>query len=319
MSGLDIAAALVVPVGIWVLWRIQALSVELLRRGMGRMFRFAETTYNIVSTFGVLLHELSHAVVLLLTGHGVREFHVRPDEGHVMPRRRFRNGLGDVAFVAAAFAPMFVVPLVVLVALHLLLGHPWPGGGAPAAGWDATIDAARDGLLATAQDLTVAVASLNLTQWQHASVLGLMLLAAPGLRPSHVKEEGQDVGDIAVIRSIIRRRPLPFLLLAALVLAAFFVPWGAAYWLPARLVAAVGVVGILTALLGAVVWTTVAFATRTRPVVAWIPMAAGIGVQWLGRAADWPMATINGVGLAVWVVLTVASWRALPRRARLWS
>lgn len=313
-----LGAALAFPVVLWVLWRLQAFAVETLRRGMAQMVLEAPRFHRVISWFGTFLHETSHAVVLLITGHGIKEFHVASDQGHVLPRRRFRSMLGDAAFIAAALAPMFLVPALVLVVL-VLAGPSWvqSSGGA---GWDAALAVLNDGLLGGLRQTWDGLRSLDLATVAGVAVATAMLLAAPGMRPSHVKGEGwraADEGDIAVVRSIVRRRPL-LLAVAGVVLAAAYAlvlvkpAW---YWIPVQWVWAVGVAGILVALLGAWVWTLVALGTRTKPVVAWIPVALFVAVQILMRP-DWAPAWINQVSMIAWTVSAVALRFAVPRRRR---
>src|SRR5207244_4244981 len=66
------AAAAFAPAAVWLLWRAQALSVELLRWRLVALARWrgARGLYAVVSWFGTFLHEVSHASVLLLSGHG---------------------------------------------------------------------------------------------------------------------------------------------------------------------------------------------------------------------------------------------------------
>ena len=79
---------------VWLLWRTQTLSVEALRVSLLRLDRHADQRwlYAIVSWFGTLLHEVSHATVLLLSGHGVKEFRAGVETGHVLPAR-MRGGV----------------------------------------------------------------------------------------------------------------------------------------------------------------------------------------------------------------------------------
>lgn len=312
------AAAFLFPLSLWALWRLQGLAVEGLRWSMAPMFRFAGGLHNVISFFGVLLHECSHAVVLAVTGHGVKQFHVRPDHGHVLPRRRFHNGLGDLAFMAAAFAPMFVVPAAALAAFVFLLDAPFPYTAA-GSGWDATTEVARTFLVDSTVAWSKALASLDLSDLRHAALALVLLLAAPGMRPSFAsgKGLGGNQGDLAVIRAMIRNRPWPFLILVALVVAAhFLVPMApAAYWAPAQVLWSVAVVGILTALLGAVVWGLVAVGSRIVRVLAWVPPALFVAAQVLGHRGDLSIAAVNGLSLLIWAVTAFGLRASAPRRA----
>ena len=53
------AAAAFAPVAIWVLWRLQTLSVEVLRVALLQLESVQKWLYKVVSWFGVLIHELS--------------------------------------------------------------------------------------------------------------------------------------------------------------------------------------------------------------------------------------------------------------------
>lgn len=318
MNAADILAAFMFPVTLWVLWRLQALAVEGLRWSMAPMVRFAGGLHNAVSFFGVLLHELSHAAVLAVTGHGVKKFHVRPDHGHVLPRRRFHNGFGDLAFMAAAFAPMFVVPAAALAAFVFLLDVPFPYTAA-GNGWEATTAAAQAFLIDSTVAWSKALASVDLYDPRQAALVLVLLLAAPGMRPSLIsgKGIGGKQGDIAIIRTIIRHRPLPFLLLLAVVIGLhFLVPFApAAYWAPVQVLWSVAVVGILTSLLGAVVWGLVAVGSRIVRVLAWVPPVLFVAAQVLGHNGDMSIAAVNGLSLLIWAVTALGLRASAPRRS----
>src|SRR5688500_9253979 len=83
------AAAAVGPAAVWVLWRLQTVSVDVLRTRLLVLTRHWDQAwlYAIVSWFGTFLHEVSHATVLVLSGHGIKEFRAGVEEGHVLPAR----------------------------------------------------------------------------------------------------------------------------------------------------------------------------------------------------------------------------------------
>src|SRR5688572_18622850 len=136
------AAAAVGPAVVWVLWRLQTVSVDVLRTRMLALTRHWDQAwiYAVVSWFGTFLHEVSHATVLLLSGHGVKQFRAGVEEGHVLPGR-MRGGVGMLFFLAAALAPLYIPPLLALLALGLVLGvlpDPFTVGGDGVEGvWEA--------------------------------------------------------------------------------------------------------------------------------------------------------------------------------------
>src|SRR5688572_11508366 len=226
------AAAVVAPVVVWVLWRLQTVSVDILRRALLVLTRHWDQAwmYAIVSWFGTFLHEVSHATVLVLSGHGLKEFRAGVEEGHVLPSR-MRGGVGMLFFLAAALAPLYIPPLLALLAIYLVLDVapiPFTVGGE---GLEGVWDAVRPVLVELPQELALAIAGLDLSNWRHAVVLAIVLLGAPGSRPSHVKSRFPskgDGGDVAALRRHIRHHPLPFVLFLGLVFGAYF----AAQWLP---------------------------------------------------------------------------------------
>ena len=97
------AAAAIPIVLVWILWRLQTLSVEALRVSLLHLDRHWDQKwlYAIVSWFGTFLHEVSHASVLILSGHGVKQFRAGVEEGHVIPARA-RGGVWTLTFIVAA-------------------------------------------------------------------------------------------------------------------------------------------------------------------------------------------------------------------------
>ena len=316
------AAAAVGPAAVWVLWRLQTVSVDLLRTRMLVLTRHWDQAwlYAIVSWFGTFLHEVSHATVLVLSGHGLKEFRAGIEEGHVLPGR-MRGGVGMLFFLAAALAPLYIPPLLALLTFWLVLGilpDPFTVGGE---GLDGVWDAARHVLLELPKDLLLAIAGLDLAQWRHAVAFAVVLLFAPGSRPSHVKTHFHskgDGGDVVALRRHIRRHPLPFLLFLAAVFGAYWLTrWlPEAYWYPLEAVWAVAVAGIVLAAFGAAFWTLVGLDGRVLPVVAWLGPASFAAVQVLGRMMDWPLSVmmLNGVAVAVWLVVSLVLGLVLPRR-----
>lgn len=307
------AAAAVAPAAVWVLWRLQTVAVDVLRRALlllGGRWHLA-WLYAIVSWFGTFLHEVSHATVLLLSGHGLREFRAGVEEGHVLPSR-MKGGAGMLFFLAAALAPLYIPPLLALLAMWLAL-HALPlkfavAGPGLAGVWDAV----QPVLVDLPRRLALLIAGLDLADWRQATVLAVVLLGAPGARPSHVKTRFHakgDGGDVAALRRHVRQHPLPFLLFLAAVYGAYFAArWlPQAYWFPLEAVWAVAVAGLVFALAGAVVWTLVGWGS-------WLGVAAAVAVELAGHLLHWPLSALqlNAVALAVWAGVAVA-WRLLRR------
>jgi len=306
------AVAAVAPIVVWVLWRLQTVGVDLLRRALlllaGRWH--LSWLYAIVSWFGTFLHEVSHATVLLLSGHGVKEFRAGVEEGHVRPGR-MKGGAGMLFFLAAALAPLYIPPLLALLAMWLVL-HALPLRFAVAgAGFGGVWDAVRPVLVELPQRLGLLIAKLDLADWRQAIVLAVVLLGAPGSRPSHLKSRFHsqgDGGDVAALRRHIRHHPLPFLLFIGVVYGGYFAArWlPQAYWFPLEAVWAVAVTGLVLALVGAAVWTLVGWGS-------WIGLAAAVAVEVGGRFLHgMSVLQLNAVALAVWAGVAVA-WRLLRR------
>lgn len=316
------AAAAVAPVVVWILWRLQTVSVDVLRRSLLVLTRRWDQAwmYAIVSWFGTFLHEVSHATVLLLSGHGLKQFRAGVEEGHVLPSR-MRGGVGMLFFLAAALAPLYIPPLLALLAIYLVLGVapiPFQVGGEGLGGvWEAI----RPVLVDLPTDLALAIAGLDLADWRHAIVLAVVLLGAPGSRPSHVKSRFHskgDGGDVAALRRHIRHHPLPFILFLAGVFGAYFASeWlPEAYWFPLEAVWAVAVAGVVLALFGALFWGLVGLGSRASSLVAWLGPATFALVQVAGRAMGWPVTVtqLNGIAVLAWAVAALALALILPRR-----
>ncbi|HUR61296.1 MAG TPA: hypothetical protein VM286_02895 [Candidatus Thermoplasmatota archaeon] len=316
------AAAAFAPIVVWVLWRGQTLSVGFLRLRLLAMARAGELKwlYATVSWFGTLLHELSHASVLLLSGHGISRFRVAAERGHVTPTRVRTRGIGMLSFLVAALAPLFIPPLLVLVALLLMVDRgmlhiPTPGPGLPEA-----VEGLKVLLLDFPARLLAALLRLDLAQWPHVAVLVLLLVALPGSRPSHVRTRfhGPGEGDVPVLRAHIRSHPFPFLLFLLALYAAYFLTLvaPAAYWLPIGAVWALALTGIVLALVGCLWWSLMALAGRAHPLVGWLGIAAfaatEVGIRAVRPATD--LAIINLTSLAAW--LAVALLLAVLTRRR---
>lgn len=319
------AAAAIAPALVWLLWRLQTLSVEALRRSLVQLDRHWDQKwlYAIVSWFGTFLHEVSHASVLLLSGHGVKQFRAGVEEGHVLPSR-MRGGAWTLTFLVAALAPLFIPPAVVLAALTLglhVLHVPFFTGPDGLAGYGAAI---RPFFVSLPRDLALAIARLDLADWRQAVVLAVILLGAPGSRPSHVRSRFHgkgDEGDVAALRATIRRNPVPFLAFLLVLFAAFFLgrlhePAPKAYWWPIEAVWAVACTGIVLALFGAAFWGLAALDGRASALVAWLGPASFVAVEVLGRAMHWPVSVLqlNGIAVGAWLVAALVLGQAVPRR-----
>lgn len=313
------AAAAIAPLVAWALWRIQAVVVnQILRGGMYRLLRHQRRTYNVVSWFGVLLHELSHAIVLLLGGHGIRDFSVKVDEGHVTPKQVRKGGLGTLTFIAAALAPMVAAPAVILALVLLLLDPnllPWSNN---ATGLTGATEVLQVTLVEAPQRWLSVLVGLDITTIAGGVIAAMAVLALPAARPSHVKKKGEpDEGDIAVVRRLIRRRPLPVIAFMLVVYASYFaIAAGqvAYYWIFWQTIWGVAVTGILFGLLAGLGWYAVAWTGRIQPWAAWLPYAAVVAVQYLGRQQHLELWWVNAASMGAFVLLAIGLRSLAGRR-----
>ncbi len=319
MVSIDWVIAGAIPIALaWLLWRVQALAVnQALRGGMYRLLRYQRTTYSVVSWFGVLVHEISHATVLLLGGHGIRRMKVGVDAGHVTPRQVRKGPLGTLTFIAAALAPMIAAPAAV-TGMLLLGGTRLPGPlvvpGIRTA-WDNLGQVAVQVPAALVRDLI----GMDVTTGIGAALFLLAVFAMPSARPSHVKTKGEaDEGDIAVVRRLIRRRPWPVIAFAVFLYALYFAAaaWGARwYWFAWQAVWTVALVGIALAAIMGVVWYAVAWTGRIQRWIAWLPYAVAIGVQVGGRTVETPgMWVVNLATIAAFLAFSAGLRIAAARR-----
>ena len=321
MQASAFAAAAFAPLVVWVLWRIQAFSVDKgLRRGMYKLLRYQRKTYAVVSWMGVLIHELSHAGVLLVTGHGIRKFRVGVDGGHVVPRQVRRGPIGLLTFLAAAMAPMYVAPALLLGVTLLVLDAGLLDVSTAGLGWAAAWPVLRDMATDFPVRLLEVLVGLDLASWPGALVFGLIVFAMPSARPSYVAGKGgeKDEGDIAVVRSKVRRHPVTILVFFGLLYASYFalVPFfPAVYWGIWQTVWGVAMTAIVLAWLAGLGWLAVAHAGRVHWWAAWIPFAAAIAVQVLGRdPLEWPLWVVNLASLGAFVVLAIGLAQVAGRR-----
>ncbi len=313
------AAAALPLLATWILWRAQALAVDrVLRRGMFQLLRWQRRTYTVVSWFGVLLHELSHAALLLLGGHGIREFSVHTEHGHVKPRHRRTTVYGDVTFVLAALAPLYVAPAAILAVAALLLEPDLLRPAVAGPGLEAAGLAVRDLVTTFPLRLGEVLVGLDVTTGPGLAVCLLAVLALPAARPSHVKSEGRSEGDVAVLRATLRDRPALWLSVLALAYGAYFalVPWWPeAYWTAFHVLWATALTAVLLAVVGGLGWWAVAWTGRVRPWAAWLPYAAVVAVQWLGRThTDLPVVALNLASLAAFGLLAAGLLLVAQRR-----
>lgn len=314
-----ILTAFFAPVVLWVLWRVQSLAIDQgLRRGMFRLLRYQRRTYNVVSWMGVLLHELSHAFFLLLGGHGIRDFKVRTDGGHVTPHQVRRSGLGLLTFLLAALAPMFVAPALIFLTTWALLDRGLIAPANAGLGWQAAWPVLRDTATALPVHLADALVGLDLATWAGAVVFLLAVFAMPSARPSFVPGgRGQrDEGDIAVVRRKIRAHPLPVLVFLALVVASYaLVAWRPTwYWGTWQVLWSISLTATMLAVLLGLGWAAVSWAGRVRPWLAWLPFALAIGLQVLGRETTLPLWAINLATIAAFLAAALGLWAIAPRR-----
>lgn len=317
-----LVAGLFAPVVVWLLWRGQTLSVELLRLRLLVLTRHGNQRwiYATVSWFGTLLHEMSHATVLLLSGHGIREFRAGVETGHVTPATMRKGPLSFLFFLVAALAPLFLPPALVLALMFFFVDGSLlefaSGGSGLQAAWDLLV---AFGLTFPLR-LLRGLANLDLAQIAHLAILAATLLGIPGARPSHVTAKGKKEGDIAVLRSRIRENPLPFVAFLLVLYAASFLTllWPAAYWLPLQAVWAIAATGITLALIGALWWSLAGLDGRVTPWLACGGFAAFLAVQIGARLVALPtsvtFAHINGAALVAWLVVSLGLGAVARRR-----
>jgi hypothetical protein len=317
-------AAAFAPAAVWLLWRAQTLSVEALRWRLVKLatVRDLKWIYAIVSWLGVVLHEVSHATVLLIGGHGIRQFRAGMESGHVLPARVRRGPFGFLSFLAAALAPLFIPPLLFLVALFLLvpgLDFPFRAFGL---GLAEAVAALRHSLVEVPLLILLNLAGLDLATWQGSLVLAIGLLAMPSGRPSHVKGSRfhgtQDEGDVAVVRQQIRRNPVLFVLFLLALYAAYWLLHLTAegYWYPFEALWAVALAGVALALFGAAWWSLVALGRGTKAWAWWLGPATFVVAQVALRAlpAFDTALKVNAASIAAWAVVALLLRFALPRR-----
>jgi len=289
-----LVAAAFVPFVVWVLWRVQAIAVDqVLRRGLYRLLRNLKPVYNVVSWTGVLLHETSHAVMLLLGGHGIRGFKVGIDAGHVTPSQVRKGPVGLLTFVAAALAPLYIAPGVILLLLVLLVAPGLIGYASAGPGLDSAVDVLRTMFVAFPPALLRSMFGLDLATWTGAAVFLLAVFALPAARPSHVKgrDGAKDEGDIAVARSRLRKHPL---VVAAFFLAVYGLYFAlvpllpVVYWAVFQTVWAVAMTGILLAVVGGVGWWLVARTGRITPLLQAAPWLLALAAQVIPRMVGMP-------------------------------
>lgn len=317
------AAAAFAPAAVWVLWRVQTLAVELLRWRLVKLTTVADLRwiYATVSWLGVVLHEVSHASVLLLSGHGIKQFRAGVESGHVLPARMRKGPIAFLSFLLAALAPLFVPPILVLLALRYLAGVPILAFHTPVGeGLAAALDGLQHALLVVPRNIAYGLAGLDLATWQGATVLAIALLAMPSSRPSHIKGSRfhgtKDEGDVAVLRAQIRSHPIVFLVFLALVYGAYFLAsfHPPTYWYPFEAIWAVALTGTALALLGALWWSLVGLGRGTKAWAWWLGPAAFVAAQvWFHTETAWTALEVNGASVAAWAVVAVALRATLPR------
>ncbi|MHB8632503.1 MAG: hypothetical protein ACYDBQ_00860 [Thermoplasmatota archaeon] len=293
--------------------------METLRLALHGLEEGHRILYHVVSWFGTFVHEVSHALVLVLSGHGIREFRAGSEQGHVLPARIARGPVGFLFFLVAALAPLFIPPLMVVAALWAL--HPPPpllvDGGAT---WAGAVAVMRHLAVDLPAWLASAAVGLRLANpWGLAAFL-LILLAIPGARPSHVKGSRfhpGDEGDVAVLRRMVRHNPWPLLAFLALVVGLYVacvvaVPalseW---YWIPFEAVAGLAVVGSLLALFGTLWWGAMGLSGRAGRWWAWL-VPAGFAAAQVLLASRGPEVA-NLASLAAWLAVGLALRLVLPR------
>lgn len=263
MVNADVIAFLLPFAVLYASWRFQEFLVNLLRWPLASIAGQSNAFEAFLTFFGTLLHEVSHASILLVTGQGIMEFHVRPYHGHVLPRRAFGNWYGHLVLAAAAVAPLWLIPFLTIAVSTGLLGVNWLN--APVFSPDAQMEFYRASIavsLSAMQDTLVQAARYPFLL---TVMIVTLIVASPGLRPSKfIDDDGQKSGDIWVLRRTVRRHPIPFILVICALLALVGIPSGIQPVGAAILhvLLAVSFAGILTAIVGFVFYGFTAIMLR---------------------------------------------------------
>lgn len=314
---------LVVPIlllALWIAWRIQRVAIIVLERAMAKMERKMGAVVKPMLYLATFLHESSHAVFLMIGGHGVKEFHVDAGQGHVQPKRLRRSLWGVTTFLLSAMAPFFLPPLLMVGLLTLVAGLEWPGLP-PFVSLGALQFLFTDFTLQFLKDVARTLLAMDLSTTPGLFVAAMTFLLVPAAKPSYQKGSRilgrRAEGDLAVVSRHVRKYPWSLIVLLGLAAA-----WGAWFYVVPEVawVFYMGLIWVslattLLALAGAALWELLGLARETKRSVAWIAPTLGVLVQVLPLVLDWGWSAlaINLASLAIWFAFALMFRLLLPR------
>ncbi len=99
---------------------IQSLTINIVTRRLGNISFNHPRLFKAMNWWGVLIHELSHAITALLTMNKVKEFKVSSSGGHVVHYSTRSGFFQWLAGQLISASPAFVPPLIVAILLGYL-------------------------------------------------------------------------------------------------------------------------------------------------------------------------------------------------------